>query len=179
MRNATIVVVRLKGVATEAIKNIVLAGIGKLIVVDADDVAEEDLGAGFFFRDEDVGKKVRDRARPGSLIPPRSVARHSAPRALCGTWMPKCALCSRTPLSVAHASVHGRRPTVAGDSGVAPFCYFCTRPPAARRSPCLGYTHGRNVRLSECILRVTRPSVLSRLVLARRMCCGACAGTAA
>ena len=52
-------VVRLKGVATEAIKNIVLAGIGKLVVVDPDDVAEEDLGAGFFFRDEDVGKKVR------------------------------------------------------------------------------------------------------------------------
>lgn len=51
--------VRLKGVATEAIKNIVLAGIGKLIVVDSDDVAEQDLGAGFFFRDEDVGKKVR------------------------------------------------------------------------------------------------------------------------
>ena len=59
MRNATILVVRLKGVATEAIKNIVLAGIGKLIVVDPDDVAEEDLGAGFFFRDEDVGTKVR------------------------------------------------------------------------------------------------------------------------
>ena len=59
MRNATILVVRLKGVATEAIKNIVLAGIGKLVVVDPDDVAEEDLGAGFFFRDEDVGKKVR------------------------------------------------------------------------------------------------------------------------
>ena len=59
MRNATILVVRLKGVATEAIKNIVLAGIGKLVVVDPDDVAEEDLGAGFFFRDEDVGQKVR------------------------------------------------------------------------------------------------------------------------
>ena len=59
MRNATILVVRLKGVATEAIKNIVLAGIGKLVVADPDDVAEQDLGAGFFFRDEDVGKKVR------------------------------------------------------------------------------------------------------------------------
>ena len=59
MRNATILVVRLKGVATEAIKNIVLAGIGKLIVVDPDTVAEEDLGAGFFFRDEEVGQKVR------------------------------------------------------------------------------------------------------------------------
>ena len=59
MRNATILVLRLKGVATEAIKNIVLAGIGKLVVVDPDTVSEEDLGAGFFFRDEDVGKKVR------------------------------------------------------------------------------------------------------------------------
>ena len=61
MRNATILVVRLKGVATEAIKNIVLAGIGKLVVADSDNVSEEDLGAGFFFRDEDVGKRVSAR----------------------------------------------------------------------------------------------------------------------
>ena len=53
MRNATIMVVRLKGVATETIKNIVLAGIGKLIVVDDAIVSEEDLGAGFFLRQED------------------------------------------------------------------------------------------------------------------------------
>ena len=58
MRNATILVLRLKGVATETIKNIVLAGIGRLLVVDTEDVSEQDLGAGFFFRDEDVGKKV-------------------------------------------------------------------------------------------------------------------------
>lgn len=58
MRNATILVVRLRGVATEAIKNMVLAGIGKLIIIDSDNVTEEDLGAGFFFRDEDVGLKV-------------------------------------------------------------------------------------------------------------------------
>lgn len=58
MRSATILVVRLQGTATEVIKNIVLAGIGKLIIVDEEEVAEEDLGAGFFFRDEDVGKKV-------------------------------------------------------------------------------------------------------------------------
>jgi len=59
MRNATILVVKLRGVATETIKNIVLAGIGKLIIWDCEDVAAEDLGVGFFFRDEDVGKKVR------------------------------------------------------------------------------------------------------------------------
>lgn len=58
MRNATILMIRLRGVATEAIKNIVLAGIGKLIIADGDSVLEEDLGAGFFFRDEDVGKNV-------------------------------------------------------------------------------------------------------------------------
>jgi len=59
MRNATILVIRLRGTATEAIKNIVLAGIGKLVIFDAEEVSEEDLGAGFFFRDEDVGKKVQ------------------------------------------------------------------------------------------------------------------------
>lgn len=59
MRNATILVVRLRGVATEAIKNMVLAGTGKLIIMDSDTISEEDLGAGFFFRDEDVGQKVR------------------------------------------------------------------------------------------------------------------------
>ncbi|KAI0820421.1 hypothetical protein BC628DRAFT_1397368 [Trametes gibbosa] len=86
MRNATIVVVRLKGVATEAVKNIVLAGIGKLIVVDPDDVAEEDLGAGFFFRDEDVGKKRVDaaKARIESLNPLVAVETVSDPSVLEG-----------------------------------------------------------------------------------------------
>ena len=59
MRNATILVIRLRGVATEAIKNMVLAGTGKLIIMDSDNVSEEDLGTGFFFREEDVGQKVR------------------------------------------------------------------------------------------------------------------------
>jgi len=64
MRNATILIVRLRGTATEAIKNIVLAGIGKLIIVDTNDVSQEDLGTGFFFRDDDVGKKKVDAAKP-------------------------------------------------------------------------------------------------------------------
>ncbi|KAF7768155.1 hypothetical protein Agabi119p4_7398 [Agaricus bisporus var. burnettii] len=64
MRNAVILVVRMRGVATEAIKNMVLAGIGKLVIVDAENVAEEDLGCGFFFREEDVGQKRLDVARP-------------------------------------------------------------------------------------------------------------------
>ncbi|CAA7261385.1 unnamed protein product [Cyclocybe aegerita] len=63
MRNATILVLRLRGIATEAIKNMVLAGIGKLIIVDEGIVDEEDLGAGFFFRDGDVGMKRLDVAK--------------------------------------------------------------------------------------------------------------------
>ena len=58
MRNAAVLVICLKGVATETIKNIVLSGIGKLIVADHEAVQEEDLGAGFFFREGDVGKLV-------------------------------------------------------------------------------------------------------------------------
>jgi len=58
MRNASILVVKLSGLATEAIKNMVLAGIGRLVVVDGESVSEEDLGAGFFYRDGDVGQKV-------------------------------------------------------------------------------------------------------------------------
>jgi len=71
MRNATILVFRLRGTATEAIKNIVLAGIGRLVIADTDNVTEEDLGTGFFFRDDDVGKKKVDaaKARIGSLNP--------------------------------------------------------------------------------------------------------------
>ncbi|KAH8104846.1 hypothetical protein BXZ70DRAFT_922717 [Cristinia sonorae] len=84
MRNATILVFRLKGIATEAIKNIVLAGIGKLIVVDTEDVLGEDLGAGFFFRDEDVGKKRVDaaKARIESLNPLVKVETISEPASL-------------------------------------------------------------------------------------------------
>lgn len=82
MRNATILVVRLRGVATEAIKNMVLAGTGKLIIMDSDTVSEEDLGAGFFFRDEDVGQKVRDfqlkRVHGGDLPVPWLVQRLDA-----------------------------------------------------------------------------------------------------
>lgn len=58
MRSASVLVVTLRGLATEVCKNIVLAGIGSLTVLDGEDVTEEDLGCGFFFREEDVGVKV-------------------------------------------------------------------------------------------------------------------------
>lgn len=83
MRNATILVLRLRGTATETIKNIVLAGIGKLVLVDEGEVMPEDLGAGFFFRDEDVGLKRVDAAKAriqslNPLVTVETVSSHDA-----------------------------------------------------------------------------------------------------
>lgn len=58
MRSASVLVVNMRGLATEVCKNIVLAGIGQLTILDDADVTEEDLGCGFFLREEDVGQKV-------------------------------------------------------------------------------------------------------------------------
>ncbi|EGG04630.1 uncharacterized protein MELLADRAFT_88698 [Melampsora larici-populina 98AG31] len=59
------------GITTEACKNIVLAGIGSITIADEGLVQIEDLGAGFFFRDEDVGKQRvhAGRDRINSLNP--------------------------------------------------------------------------------------------------------------
>lgn len=61
MRSASVLVVTLRGLATEVCKNIVLAGIGRLTILDDKDITEEDLGCGFFFREAEVGTKVSCR----------------------------------------------------------------------------------------------------------------------
>ena len=60
MRSSTVLILSLKTVAHEIIKNLVLAGIGRLIVMDNGTVTEEDLGSGFLFREEEgaVGQEV-------------------------------------------------------------------------------------------------------------------------
>lgn len=58
MRNAHVLVSHIGGLATEVIKNVVLSGIGTLSVVDPGKVSPEDLAAGFFFREEDIGRPV-------------------------------------------------------------------------------------------------------------------------
>ena len=65
MRSASVLVVTLRGIATEVCKNVVLAGIGKLTILDDASVSEEDLGCGFFFREVDVGSPV---CVPGCLV---------------------------------------------------------------------------------------------------------------
>jgi ubiquitin-like 1-activating enzyme E1 A len=63
MRSSTVLILSLRSLAHEAIKNLVLAGIGRLIVMDGEVVTEEDLGGGFLFREEEgaVGKEVSYR----------------------------------------------------------------------------------------------------------------------
>ncbi|OXG10971.1 SUMO activating enzyme [Cryptococcus neoformans Tu401-1] len=62
MRSSTVLILSLRSLAHETIKNLVLAGVGRLIVADSDVVTEEDLGSGFLFREEDnaVGKLRTD-----------------------------------------------------------------------------------------------------------------------
>lgn len=78
MRSSTILVITLRSLAQETIKNLVLSGVGRMIVMDDKEVTEMDLGAGLLFREDDgaVGQKVSSR-RPqqndlrmwGLLIP--------------------------------------------------------------------------------------------------------------
>jgi molybdopterin/thiamine biosynthesis adenylyltransferase len=48
----------MKGLANEVAKNLVLAGVGSLTIVDDDPVTEEDLGSQFLLRQEHVGMDV-------------------------------------------------------------------------------------------------------------------------
>lgn len=67
MRASSVLLVTLRGIAVEVAKNIVLAGIGSITLLDPEDVVEEDLGANFFLREDDVGRKVRIRSAETTL----------------------------------------------------------------------------------------------------------------
>lgn len=58
IRNAHILLVSLRALGTEIAKNLTLAGISSLTIVDSEVVTEEDLGAQFFLREHDLGKPV-------------------------------------------------------------------------------------------------------------------------
>lgn len=59
LRTANILLVGLRALGNEIAKNLVLAGVGSLTIVDNGVVSEEDLGAQFFVRDYHVGQMVR------------------------------------------------------------------------------------------------------------------------
>lgn len=58
IRSANILLVSLRALGTEIAKNLTLAGIRSLTIVDDVPVTEEDLGAQFFLREGDIGQPV-------------------------------------------------------------------------------------------------------------------------
>lgn len=54
----------MKALANEIAKNLVLAGIGSLTIIDHEAVTEPDLGAQFFVSQEHVGQNVRSQLTP-------------------------------------------------------------------------------------------------------------------
>jgi ubiquitin-like 1-activating enzyme E1 A len=56
LRSARILLVGMKALANEIAKNLVLAGVGSLTVVDHETVTEDDLGSQFFVSEEHIGQ---------------------------------------------------------------------------------------------------------------------------
>ncbi|KAL4890449.1 hypothetical protein BDV59DRAFT_184540 [Aspergillus ambiguus] len=56
LRSANILLITFKALANEVAKNLVLAGIGTLTIIDHETVKEEDLGAQFFVTEDQVGQ---------------------------------------------------------------------------------------------------------------------------
>lgn len=55
---AHILLISLRALGTEIAKNLTLAGLSSITIVDNEPVTEEDLGSQYFLRAEDVGKPV-------------------------------------------------------------------------------------------------------------------------
>ncbi|KAF4626001.1 hypothetical protein G7Y89_g12162 [Cudoniella acicularis] len=64
IRNANILLISMKALANEIAKNLVLAGIHSLTIVDHELVTESDLGAQFFITEADVGTNRAEAAAP-------------------------------------------------------------------------------------------------------------------
>ncbi|KAI8608645.1 hypothetical protein BC830DRAFT_1154417 [Chytriomyces sp. MP71] len=62
MRTARILVIGVCGLAAEVCKNIVLAGIGSVTVLDSEPVSFRDIGANFFLTADDIGVNRADAA---------------------------------------------------------------------------------------------------------------------
>jgi ubiquitin-like 1-activating enzyme E1 A len=56
IRKANVLLIRIKGLANEIAKNLVLAGIHSITVIDHEPVTEDDLGAQFFINESHIGQ---------------------------------------------------------------------------------------------------------------------------
>ncbi|KAH8702582.1 putative SUMO activating enzyme [Talaromyces proteolyticus] len=64
LRSANILLVTFKALANEIAKNLVLAGVGSLTILDHEPVTEMDLGAQFFVSEETIGQNRAQAAAP-------------------------------------------------------------------------------------------------------------------
>ena len=64
IRSSNVLLITMRGLGNEVAKNLVLAGIGSLTMVDPEVVTEADLGAQFFLTADDVGKTRAMAASP-------------------------------------------------------------------------------------------------------------------
>lgn len=62
LRNANILLIGIKALGNEIAKNLVLAGIGGLTILDSETVTEEDLGSQFLITEDDIGKNRAEAA---------------------------------------------------------------------------------------------------------------------
>jgi ubiquitin-like 1-activating enzyme E1 A len=58
MRKAHVLLITIRALGNEIAKNLVLAGIGSLTIMDSNVVTETDVASQFFIAGEDIGKNV-------------------------------------------------------------------------------------------------------------------------
>ncbi|KAF9884254.1 hypothetical protein FE257_001929 [Aspergillus nanangensis] len=64
LRSANVLLITFKALANEVAKNLVLTGIGTLTIIDHEMVKEEDLGAQFLVREDQIGQNRAQAAAP-------------------------------------------------------------------------------------------------------------------
>jgi molybdopterin/thiamine biosynthesis adenylyltransferase len=67
MRDSNILIVGFQGLAAEVCKNLVLAGVNSVTILETENTTYADLGAHIFLTAEDVGKNVSIGDRIGDL----------------------------------------------------------------------------------------------------------------
>ncbi|KAI9491685.1 hypothetical protein BDB00DRAFT_874065 [Zychaea mexicana] len=64
IRNARVLIAGMRALSDEVCKNIALAGVGSITLLDHDTIKEEDLGAQFFLSAKDIGKNRAEASAP-------------------------------------------------------------------------------------------------------------------
>lgn len=67
MRASNVLIVGVRGLSCEVAKNLVLAGVGALTLLDSSIVEEADLAANFLLTKEHIGKNVSCRRGKGEV----------------------------------------------------------------------------------------------------------------